>query len=64
MKKSSQKQIKIQHDAVVGNSGQKKVSVWSNISNVKKEVVNNFKGMTEDLEWFEPVIIPGYKTRG
>lgn len=28
--------------------------------NVKVKLANKFKGMSEDLEWFEPVIIPGY----
>lgn len=29
-----------------------------------KPTINNFKGMSENLEWFEPIVIPGYPTIG
>ncbi len=64
MSKFSQKPIKAQQDTAVENSDLKTGIVSSNISEARKKVINKFKGMAEDLEWFEPVIIPGYRTIG
>lgn len=59
MNRFSQKQTK--NSNIVGKTLSDRQSVMR-LHKVapKSAIVNKFKGMSENLEWFEPVLIPGY----
>lgn len=62
MSKFSRRQTKNSHSGKTLSDKQSVMRAYNGVT--KSKVVNKFTGMSAHLEWFEPVIIPGYTIIG